>query len=87
MRTWLLKLEAMAAAVAFAEQGEWQMAQGIMEESDRERAQRQKPWRQENRAKAAQAGQLPGLTHITSGRTGSRARLLAFMQRTPVASL
>ena len=41
MRTWLLKLEAIAAAVAFAEQGEWQMAQGVMDEADRERAQRQ----------------------------------------------
>jgi hypothetical protein len=41
MRTWLLKLEAMAAAVAFAEQGEWKMAQGIMDEADREQAQRQ----------------------------------------------
>ena len=41
MRTWLAKLEAMAAAVAFAEQGEWQAAQGIMDEADRERAQKQ----------------------------------------------
>lgn len=41
MRTWLSKLEAMAAAVAFAEQAEWRMAQGIMDEADRERVQKQ----------------------------------------------
>jgi hypothetical protein len=33
MRTWLQKLERMAAAVAFAEEGEWQMASGILQDS------------------------------------------------------
>ncbi|MCL5123812.1 MAG: hypothetical protein M1511_04795 [Deltaproteobacteria bacterium] len=32
MRTWLQKLERMAAATAFAEEGEWQMAQSVIEE-------------------------------------------------------
>jgi hypothetical protein len=37
MRNWLLKLEAMAAAVAFAEQSEWDMARGVMQETERKR--------------------------------------------------
>ncbi len=35
MRTWLQKLERMAAAAAFAEEGEWQMARDILQESER----------------------------------------------------
>ncbi len=35
MRTWLQKLERMAAAVAFAEEGEWQMASGILQDSEK----------------------------------------------------
>ncbi len=33
MRTWLQKLERMAAAAAFAEEGEWQMARDVLQES------------------------------------------------------
>jgi len=33
MLSWIRKLEAMAAAVAFAEQGEWLMASSILDES------------------------------------------------------
>lgn len=32
MRYWMQKLEAMAAAVAFAEEGEWQTARSILNE-------------------------------------------------------
>jgi len=32
MRYWLQKLEAMAAAVAFAEEGEWRTARSILNE-------------------------------------------------------
>ena len=53
MKTWLSKLEAMAAAVAFAEQGEWKMAQGIMDDADRERAQRQHVGGPKKRSEAA----------------------------------
>lgn len=35
MRTWLQKLEKMAAAAAFAEEGEWQMARDMLQESER----------------------------------------------------
>ncbi len=35
MRTWLQKLEKMAAAAAFAEEGEWQMARGVLQEPER----------------------------------------------------
>jgi hypothetical protein len=34
MREWLRKLEAMAVATAFAEEGEWQMAGKILHESE-----------------------------------------------------
>jgi hypothetical protein len=34
MREWLRKLEAMAVATAFAEEGEWQMAGKILQESE-----------------------------------------------------
>jgi hypothetical protein len=37
MRNWLRKLEAMAAAVGFAEEGEWETAQGIVQESGLDR--------------------------------------------------
>jgi len=40
MRTWLQKLERMAAAVAFAEEGEWQMARGILQDSEKRPAAR-----------------------------------------------
>ncbi|MGC8660028.1 MAG: hypothetical protein ACP5U1_13240 [Desulfomonilaceae bacterium] len=35
MRTWLQKLERMAAATAFAEAGEWQMAKSMVDESEK----------------------------------------------------
>ncbi len=35
MRTWLQKLERMAAAAAFAEEGEWQMARDVIQESEK----------------------------------------------------
>jgi hypothetical protein len=41
MRNWLRKLEAMAAAVAFAEEGEWQMARSILPVSDQRAAKRE----------------------------------------------
>ncbi|MBI5248330.1 MAG: hypothetical protein HY912_02445 [Desulfomonile tiedjei] len=41
MRGWIRKLEAIAAAAAFAEQGEWQMARSILHESEKRTAQRQ----------------------------------------------
>lgn len=34
MRNWLRKLEAMAAAIAFAEEGEWRTARSILPVSD-----------------------------------------------------
>ena len=37
MRNWLRKLEAMAAAVAFAEEGEWRMAESIIENAEPKR--------------------------------------------------
>ncbi len=37
MRNWLKKLEAMAAAAAFAEEGEWKTASGIYTESSKKR--------------------------------------------------
>lgn len=40
MRTWLQKLEKMAVAAAFAEEGEWQMARGILHESEKRSAAR-----------------------------------------------
>jgi hypothetical protein len=40
MRNWVRKLEAMAAAVAFAEQGEWQAAQDIVQDGELKRASR-----------------------------------------------
>ncbi len=30
MRSWIAKFEAMAMAIAFAEQGEWQMAKSLL---------------------------------------------------------
>jgi hypothetical protein len=39
---WIRKLEAMAAAVAFAEQGEWRMAGSILEESKLRTTQKRK---------------------------------------------
>ncbi len=35
MRTWFQKLEKMAAAVAFAEEGEWKMASSLLQEPER----------------------------------------------------
>ncbi|AFM23442.1 hypothetical protein [Desulfomonile tiedjei] len=35
MRNWLKRFEVMAAAVAFAEEGEWQEARGILNETQR----------------------------------------------------
>jgi hypothetical protein len=35
MRKWLQKLEKMAVAAAFAEEGEWQLARGILYESEK----------------------------------------------------
>ncbi len=35
MRTWFQKLERMAAAAAFAEEGEWRTARSVMEESEK----------------------------------------------------
>ncbi|MGC8604312.1 MAG: hypothetical protein ACP5VS_11570 [Desulfomonilaceae bacterium] len=41
MRKWLQKIEKMAAAVAFAEEGEWRMATSILQESDDKRSARE----------------------------------------------
>lgn len=41
MRKWLQKLEAMAVAAAFAEEGEWQAARGILHESEKRIGDRQ----------------------------------------------
>jgi hypothetical protein len=38
MRNWLRKLEAMAVAAAFAEEGEWKMAESVMEDAEPKRA-------------------------------------------------
>jgi hypothetical protein len=35
MRSWLRRFEMIAAAVAFAEEGEWQEARGILNETQR----------------------------------------------------
>jgi hypothetical protein len=35
MITWFQRLEKMAAAVAFAEEGEWQMASSLLQEPER----------------------------------------------------
>ncbi|MBI5569596.1 MAG: hypothetical protein HY914_06580 [Desulfomonile tiedjei] len=40
MRNWLRKLEVMAAAVAFAEEGEWKMAESILEGAEPKRVQK-----------------------------------------------
>ncbi len=40
MRTWFQKLERMAAAAAFAEEGEWQMARDVLQESGKRPAAR-----------------------------------------------
>lgn len=45
MRSWLKRFEVMAAAVAFAEEGEWQEARGILNET------RRKPQLQEQKRK------------------------------------
>ena len=37
MRNWVRKLEAMAAAVAFAEEAEWKMAESILESAEPKR--------------------------------------------------
>ncbi len=37
MRNWLKKLELMAAAVAFAEEGEWKTAESILEGAEPKR--------------------------------------------------
>jgi hypothetical protein len=42
MLSWIRKLEAMATAVAFAEQAEWRMASSILEESKRRTTQKRK---------------------------------------------
>ncbi|MBI4964039.1 MAG: hypothetical protein HY913_12240 [Desulfomonile tiedjei] len=41
MKSWRKKLEAMAAAVAFAEAGEWQTARTVLEEADRLRGRKE----------------------------------------------
>lgn len=41
MRGWIQKLEAMAAAVTFAERGEWETARTILNESQRRTTQKQ----------------------------------------------
>jgi hypothetical protein len=40
MREWLRKLELVAVGVAFAEQGEWRMAQSVVNECNRRPAKR-----------------------------------------------
>jgi len=41
MLNWLRKLEAMAAAAAFAEEGEWQTARRILHESEKRQTNRE----------------------------------------------
>lgn len=41
MRTWLRKLEALAVAAAFAEEGEWQAAGSILRESEKRETMRE----------------------------------------------
>jgi len=52
MNRWRKKLEAMAVAVAFAEAGEWQTAQTVLEQADRRLDKKEAERRQDRRPRA-----------------------------------